>query len=86
MASTPEELPFEKALDELEEIIHDLEDGTIGLEAALAKYEAGVALLRRCHERLQAAEKRIVELTGMDGAGRPLTRPFQHSASIDEKT
>jgi len=81
MSSAADELPFEKALEQLEDIIRQLEDGKIGLEAALARYETGVGLLRRCHERLQGAEKRILELTGMDSDGRPLTRPFQHAAT-----
>lgn len=74
-----DELPFEKAIEQLEDIVRQLEDGKIGLEAALAQYEIGIGLLRRCHERLQTAERRIVELTGMDAAGQPLTKPFQHS-------
>jgi exodeoxyribonuclease VII small subunit len=82
MPTKPDDLPFEAALEALEEIVHKLEDGKVGLEEALAQYEAGIALLRRCHERLQNAEKRIVELTGMDSEGRPVTKPFQHSATL----
>jgi len=74
---------FEQALADLERIVRELEDGKIGLEESLARYEQGVALLKRCYGQLRQVEQKIVELTGVDGEGNPLTRPFDHSASID---
>lgn len=68
---------FETALAELERIVHDLEDGEIGLEQALAKYEKGVGLLKGCYEQLRKAELRILELTGKDDAGNPILKPFE---------
>ena len=76
-------LTFEQALAELEKIVRDLEDGQTGLEAALQRYEQGVGLLKRCYGQLRSAEQRIVELTGKDEAGNVVTRPFEHSASIE---
>lgn len=67
---------FEEALGELERIVGDLENGNTSLEQALARYEEGVALLRRCYEQLQNAEKRIVALTGTDEAGNPILKKF----------
>src|SRR5689334_8572521 len=78
-----EPLTFEQALAELEKIVRDLEDGQTGLEHSLQRYEQGVALLKRCYGQLRAAEKRIVELTGKDEQGNPVTRPFEHTASIE---
>jgi exodeoxyribonuclease VII small subunit len=57
------ELPFEKALERLEEIAHRLEAGDLELEAALAAFEEGVGLARRCAEQLREAERRIEVLT-----------------------
>ena len=74
---------FEQALADLERIVRELEDGKIGLEESLARYEQGVALLKRCYGQLRQVEQKIVELTGLDGAGNPLTKPFDHSATID---
>ena len=37
---------FEAAMGELEQIVRELEDGEIDLEAALTRYERGVKLLR----------------------------------------
>jgi exodeoxyribonuclease VII small subunit len=75
---------FEEALAELERIVHELEDGDTSLEQSLARYEQGVALLRRCHERLRTVEQRIVELTGKDEAGNPVLKPFEHSSSVKQ--
>lgn len=74
---------FEKALADLERIVRELEDGKIGLEESLARYEEGVALLKGCYGQLRRVEQRIVELTGQDQDGNPETRVFNHSASLD---
>ena len=77
---------FEQALSELETIVHDLEDGQIGLEEALARYEQGVKLLRRCHELLQRAERQIALLSGVDAEGNPISTPLDDaSLTLEEK-
>ena len=88
MSETPtENLTFEEALAQLDEIVHELEDGKTGLEDALARYEAGVLLLKRCYAQLSQAEQRILLLTGEDAQGKPVTQPFNHAATADvEKT
>lgn len=82
--TSPDNLTFEQALAELEKVVRDLEDGQTGLEDALARYENGVTLLRRCHGLLQQAEQRIVKLVGVDAEGKPLTQPFEHTARVDK--
>jgi exodeoxyribonuclease VII small subunit len=77
-----ESLTFEQALAELERIVRDLEDGETGLDQALARYEQGVGLLRHCYARLEEAEQRILLLTGQDEEGRPVTRLFEHAATL----
>jgi exodeoxyribonuclease VII small subunit len=81
----PEKVTFEQALAELERIVRELEDGKTGLEEALTRYERGVGLLKRCYAQLQQTEQRIMELTGCDADGNPLTRPFEHAATAKEK-
>src|SRR5262249_6778892 len=83
MPDNLENLTFEQALAELERIVRDLEEGKIGLEESLARYETGVALLRRCHDQLQKVEQRIVELVTIDGEGKVMTRPFEHAATVE---
>jgi exodeoxyribonuclease VII small subunit len=58
----PDNLTFEEALQRLESIAATLEDGDVGLEAALKAYEEGVLLSRYCLERLDTAELRVQEL------------------------
>jgi exodeoxyribonuclease VII small subunit len=79
----PADRTFEEALAELEAIVRDLEDGATGLDESLAKYEAGIGLLKHCYAQLRQAEQRILLLTGEDGDGQPLTRPFEHTASLE---
>jgi exodeoxyribonuclease VII small subunit len=64
----PEELSFGQALERLEEIAQRLEAGDLELEAALAAFEEGVGLARRCAEQLREAERRIEVLT-LEGDG-----------------
>jgi exodeoxyribonuclease VII small subunit len=62
-APTPtEELTFEQALEELEAIVTDLERGDATLQDAIARFERGTALARRCEDRLNEAEKKVAVL------------------------
>lgn len=77
---------FEEALARLEAIVRELEEGEIGLDEALARYQDGVKLLRQCFELLERAERKIALLGGLDEEGRPVTQPFDDEAlSLDEK-
>lgn len=75
-------LPFEEALIQLERAIRDLEDGRLGLDDALARYEQGVVLVRRCYAQLREAEQRILLLTGVDDNNQPILTPFKHEATF----
>jgi exodeoxyribonuclease VII small subunit len=66
-------LSFETALERLEEIVEQLEAGELPLEDALGVFEQGVALSRRCSDRLADAERRIEELA----PGGQGVRPFE---------
>jgi exodeoxyribonuclease VII small subunit len=81
--SPTDNLTFEQALADLECIVHELEDGEVGLEESLARYEQGVGLLRRCYGQLRAAEQRILQLTGVDEEGQPISHPFAHTATAE---
>jgi exodeoxyribonuclease VII small subunit len=75
-AKEPAAPTFEEALAELDRVVHDLEDGHIGLEAALDRYEKGVGLLRHCYALVNQAEQKIQVLTGLDDKGQPVLKPF----------
>ena len=80
----PDNVTFEQALAELERIVHDMEDGQVGLEESLARYEKGIALLKRCYGQLRQAEQKILLLTGVDAEEKPVSRPFEHTASTEQ--
>ena len=65
-SASASELSFESALARLEAIVSELESGDVALERALAAFEEGVALSRRCASQLEDAERRIERLMGGD--------------------
>jgi exodeoxyribonuclease VII small subunit len=78
---------FEQALEHLEQIVHQLEEGEVGLAEALDHYEKGVGLLKQCYGLLERAERRIELLSGVDAAGNPITEPFtDEEPTLDEKS
>lgn len=86
--STPSDRPaqpldFEAALKRLEEIVRLIEEGNLGLNESLERYEEGVGLLRQSYDILQKAERRIELLSGIDSQGNPITEPFDHSATFE---
>ena len=60
---------FEQAERELAEVVARLESGDVGLDEAIALWQRGEALHRRCVELLDAAQGRIEELARADEAG-----------------
>ena len=79
----PSDAPsFEQTLGRLEEIVHLLEEGKIGLDEALGRYEEGVGLLRKAYELLEKAQRRISLLSGVDSEGNPILRPMEDAASF----
>jgi exodeoxyribonuclease VII small subunit len=60
------ELSYEQAFAELEGIVNQLEAEVGDLDAALALFERGQALAKRCSELLEKAELRVQQL-GEDG-------------------
>ena len=67
---------FESAMRELETIVHELEAGDTGLEAAIAAYERGIKLKKFCEDKLRQAELRVEKIDG-DGAGAVRTDPLE---------
>ena len=80
-ASAPQS--FEGSLAQLQQIVRDLEEGQLGLEVSLSRFEEGIGLLRSCFRILEQAEQRIEILTGQDAAGNPVTAPFDSTATFE---
>jgi exodeoxyribonuclease VII small subunit len=73
-AETQEKPNFEAALNRLGDIVERLEGGELPLEESLHLFEEGVRLARMAQARLDAAERRVEELLGLDASGNPVVR------------
>lgn len=63
-------MPFERAIEELETIVKELEGGKVPLEKSVEIYERGEVLKARCEELLRQAEARVEKIT-LDASGKP---------------
>jgi exodeoxyribonuclease VII small subunit len=52
-------LSFEKAMEQLENIVQELESGELSLEKALKQFEEGIKLSKLCTAKLEESEKKI---------------------------
>jgi exodeoxyribonuclease VII small subunit len=50
---------FEKAIQELENIVEHMEQGDVSLEESLKYFERGVQLTRACQQALKDAEQKV---------------------------
>jgi len=73
---------FESALNQLGDIVARLESGSLGLSESIDAYERGVAILRRLHEELAAAEERVNVLVRIDDEGRPILEPAPATGTV----
>ena len=63
MSETKNEIDFEKALAELEQLVETMEKGDLTLEESLKQFERGVTLTRACQKALSEAEQKVRILT-----------------------
>ncbi len=63
---------FDDKLGRLEQLVGELEQGGLGLEPAIERYQEGLQLLKECHRALETYKQRVQELTReAEGAMRP---------------
>jgi exodeoxyribonuclease VII small subunit len=62
-------LTFEEALEKLEGIVSQIEEGKVSLEESIDKYAEGIQLIRQCRAILDSAEKKIQLLAKGEGEG-----------------
>jgi exodeoxyribonuclease VII small subunit len=68
------DINLEEALGELEALVEEMESGDLSLEAAMQKFERGIALTRNCQAALRDAEQKVeilLEKSGDDAAREP---------------
>jgi len=62
-----QKLTFEQALEKLEQIVTEIEEGKVSLEESIEKYAEGTRLIQQCRSILEAAEKKIQVLAKGQG-------------------
>ena len=70
------ELSFEEALKELEQVVGQLESGSVDLDKSIALYERGADLKRHCEAKLAQAQARIEQITLAENGQPSGTAPF----------
>lgn len=70
MSANVNEMSFEEALRELEQVVGQLERGEVPLDQSIALYERGAALKARCDTQLKDAEEKVAKLT-LTADGQP---------------
>ncbi|MBE0478330.1 exodeoxyribonuclease VII small subunit [Candidatus Aerophobetes bacterium] len=58
---------FEEAMQKLEKITQELEEGNLPLEESLKKFEQGMDFINFCEKKLEEVEKRIRVLIKEEG-------------------
>jgi exodeoxyribonuclease VII small subunit len=67
MSTKETELPdFEKALEELESLVEQLESGELSLDQSLQRFKRGVELTRHCQGVLDKAQQTVEQLLQPD--------------------
>jgi len=62
----PENMLYEEATSELENIVNHLEGGDLPLEEALKQFERGISLARSNNQKLQNAQQQVNILIHQD--------------------
>ena len=58
---------FEKALENLEQLVSSMESGELSLEDSLKAFETGIKLTRECQTALKEAEQKIQIIMNEEG-------------------
>ncbi len=62
------EINFESALEQIEGIIENLEDGTANLQSSVDLYKKGSELIKYCQDKLTTVEQQIKILNQDSGS------------------
>ncbi len=67
MSEKKEKITFEEAIEQLETIVSQLEEGDVPLEKALDMYQKGIGLSKICQDKLSKVETQMTKLMTEDG-------------------
>jgi exodeoxyribonuclease VII small subunit len=68
---------FESAMEELNRLVAQLEEGELPLEASITAYQRGVELVRYCAAQLEKVDRQIEVLD------KEMLKPFQPDSSTE---
>lgn len=71
--SEENELSFEEAMNQLEQIVERLEEGDVPLEEAITIYKQGMELSKLCHDKLKNVEEQLAQIITDDGRKESFT-------------
>lgn len=75
LVSKEQEQTFEEAMEKLEVIVKQLENGDVPLEQAIQLFQEGMNLSKICHDKLQKVEQQVNLL--LEENGKIVEEPFQ---------
>ncbi len=73
-AQAATELSFEEAIQRLEKVVDQLENGDVPLEQAIQLFEEGMMLAKQCNQTLERVEQQVEVL--MKENGEWIKKPF----------
>ena len=78
---TKNNVSFDQAIQQLEEIVRQLEQGDVPLEDAISLYKKGMELSSVCHDKLHHAEKQLISIIDDNGDKVPFNAPEKEDSS-----
>ena len=79
-----QKVTFEQALETLERIVAEIEEGKVPLEESIERYAEGIKLVGKCREILDAAEKKIQILARDEQGGLTPAGELDDSADAQD--
>ena len=77
--SEEQPVSFEEAMAELEQLVAQMEDGSLTLEASVAAYKRGSELVKYCTGQLDKVENQVKVLEG------ELLKPFAANEAAEDE-
>lgn len=78
MEHEQENVNFEEAMNQLEQIVSQLERGDVPLEEAIDLFQSGMQLSKLCNQKLAEVERKIEMIVEVDG--ELVKKPFASAA------
>lgn len=76
------QISYEQAYEHLQEIVQQIEQGHVGLEESVARYEDAMKLIAHCRRILKQAEQKVLQLQ-QTSEGLASLEPFQVPAESE---